>query len=533
VVIDSLLINSASFISGALEAEFGRTVAALLPVGHRHLFELQLDMLGSIPRRIYLSLPEGLRLTRFAADRLERRNVQILWQPVGDTLATSIATSIERIAPEGSLHILHSDTLIDRPAVEDLADAFVVGTPAYYHRWATYRRRDGVISFETPESLGRSDDAVAGYFKISDPAQLRANLIAAGEWIGGLSDYARHRPIEPVSSAGWSDFGSHHSYHASKRHVSMARTFNRLSNERHTLTKSSHQHAKIMAEARWLDGLPSTLAVFSPKVLDSGTRGDEAYYTIPYLYSPTLSHLLLFSDLPAYAWQSVFESCQEFLALCCAPAATVEPDYHDRMYRKKTIQRLGDYSRARGVPIDRPMLFRGQTLPSLLQIAETTYNRIRPLRDEDWGILHGDFCASNIFYDFSAKRITVIDPRGLDPEGIFSLYGDRRYDAAKLAHSFIGRYDFILTGAAAAHLDVGPDGICVDFNLMGDHDAATMLFRETCPGGYDLMADGVYDIMLLLFLSMLPLHADDPARQDTLLANALRLFVDRPVSANG
>jgi hypothetical protein len=27
-----------------------------------------------------------------------------------------------------------------------------------------------------------------------------------------------------------------------------------------------------------------------------------------------------------------------------------------------------------------------------------------------------------------------------------------------------------------------------------------------------------------LFLSMLPLHADDPARQDALLANALRLY---------
>ena len=29
---------------------------------------------------------------------------------------------------------------------------------------------------------------------------------------------------------------------------------------------------------------------------------------------------------------------------------------------------------------------------------------------------------------------------------------------------------------------------------------------------------------MLLFLSMLPLHAEDPARQDAFLANAMRLF---------
>jgi hypothetical protein len=30
----------------------------------------------------------------------------------------------------------------------------------------------------------------------------------------------------------------------------------------------------------------------------------------------------------------------------------------------------------------------------------------------------------------------------------------------------------------------------------------------------------------LLFLSMLPLHEDDPGRQAALLANAMRLFLD-------
>jgi len=42
------------------------------------------------------------------------------------------------------------------------------------------------------------------------------------------------------------------------------------------------------------------------------------------------------------------------------------------------------------------------------------------------------------------------------------------------------------------------------------------------PGG--LTAQGVMPLTILLFLSMLPLHADDACRQTALLANALRLY---------
>jgi hypothetical protein len=41
-----------------------------------------------------------------------------------------------------------------------------------------------------------------------------------------------------------------------------------------------------------------------------------------------------------------------------------------------------------------------------------------------------------------------------------------------------------------------------------------------------MAADDVQPLVVLLFLSMLPLHSDNPARQAAFFANALRLYID-------
>jgi hypothetical protein len=44
--------------------------------------------------------------------------------------------------------------------------------------------------------------------------------------------------------------------------------------------------------------------------------------------------------------------------------------------------------------------------------------------------------------------------------------------------------------------------------------------------GHTADTDAIRAIALCLFLSMLPLHSDSPARQQAMLANALRLFIE-------
>ena len=59
-------------------------------------------------------------------------------------------------------------------------------------------------------------------------------------------------------------------------------------------------------------------------------------------------------------------------------------------------------------------------------------------------VVHGDLCFSNIMYDSRMNVIKVIDPRGLNNKQELTIYGNQTYDLAKLCHSLIGLYDFII-----------------------------------------------------------------------------------------
>ena len=61
---------------------------------------------------------------------------------------------------------------------------------------------------------------------------------------------------------------------------------------------------------------------------------------------------------------------------------------------------------------------------------------------EEFSIIHGDLCFANIMVDENYSFIKVIDPRG--KFGNFDVYGDFRYELAKLFHSVDGKYDFII-----------------------------------------------------------------------------------------
>ena len=54
-------------------------------------------------------------------------------------------------------------------------------------------------------------------------------------------------------------------------------------------------------------------------------------------------------------------------------------------------------------------------------------------------VIHGDCCFSNILYGPDANIIRFIDPRG--SFGKKGIYGDIRYDVAKLYHSVDGTYE--------------------------------------------------------------------------------------------
>jgi hypothetical protein len=163
-------------------------------------------------------------------------------------------------------------------------------------------------------------------------------------------------------------------------------------------------------------------------------------------------------------------------------------------------------------------------MPSLLQIADDiARNHLNLTSGCKRTVMHGDFCFSNILYDSRIQRVHVIDPRGIVRPGKNTIFGDHRYDLAKLAHSIIGRYDQIIAGRY--HLSAANGRRYeISFEQAPHHAWLEDAFNKMQIHGVDAGGREIRAVTIALFLSMLPLHADRPDRQQAFIANALRLY---------
>jgi hypothetical protein len=87
----------------------------------------------------------------------------------------------------------------------------------------------------------------------------------------------------------------------------------------------------------------------------------------------------------------------------------------------------------------------------------------------------------------------------------------------------LGLYDFIVAGFYLLRRD-GQD---LHLRVLSERcQPVQRLFAATAFAGRTPAEWQAYPVMVLLFLSMLPLHADDPRRQLALMANGIRLYLE-------
>jgi len=177
------------------------------------------------------------------------------------------------------------------------------------------------------------------------------------------------------------------------------------------------------------------------------------------------------------------------------------------------------------ISLDEPWIINGIGVPSLNEIVLEMNAAIKYPERKHLCIMHGDFCFSNILYNFKTQSIKVIDPRGLDLDGKETIYGDVRYDVAKLAHSVLGLYDYIIGGCFSYK---ETSRYTLEFEIQAEPHIAQIQqhFKAQIFGDMNLDQLNTYPILVHLFLSMLPLHSDHPKRQKAMLANALKIYVE-------
>jgi len=516
------LITSAAYIGEEMQAEFGRMPPAFLPIGSAYLVQHQLRNLQDRHLK-FISLPTDFQLSEPQSGLLQNENVSVVRINPKRSLGMSIFQAIIEIGPGGPLEIFHGDTLVLSPPLPK-ADAVSIDTVKDEYKWGLVSTSvDQVSGIHDPgasEQLTEYSELLSGYFFFEDTWELLRCITRHDfNFIYAVNNYARIRKLVALREIEALDCGHLKTFYESRRRLATTRHFNSLVINDYLVCKRSSDHRKMAAEANWLRSIPSDLQPFSVRLIEAITEHSLGEYRTLYSSYPTLSELYL-ARSSSMLWSKVLDSCREFLT---------------RAFQHKVLDELSPFKwlvigklreRIRAYPdylpsFREPLRINGYSVGTLESIVDHLEAVVSAAPELPRCVMHGDFCFSNILFDLRADRIQLIDPRGLIGDEM-TILGDVRYDIAKLAHSVLGRYDQIMAENLRAY-DKGVDFI-LEIPQDPSRDRLEKMFLEAQIGDISFAALEIKAAMVSLFLSMIPLHKEDAARQKTLFANGLRLF---------
>lgn len=515
-----IIINSAAYVIPEFRNELGAIPPCLLPLGNQKLLQYQVNVLReSFSERIVVSLPSSYEITRDEFDLLKTLDVETVGVPDEFTLAEAL-TYVLNIASEGeaSLRLLHGDTLIsDLP---EQVDVIAVS------------RSSGDYEWEVEESGTERDiDELvwSGFFAFSSQREfLRALALSRGSFVKAVRGYSSLCRLTAVQCQEWLDLGHVNTYFSSRSKITTQRSFNTLKISDGVLYKSGVPAEKIQAEEHWFRTLPLAIKKYTPHLLDAGVLPDgDRFYALEYLPYLPLNELFVHGRNPLPFWSGQFELLRKLFMDARSAFDSVNGGLDKltsdaiSLYQQKTLNRIQYYERQAGFSAESVIGLHEDQLLTVQLIALECIKLSLQMKVVP-AIIHGDLCFSNILYDSRCERIKVVDPRGTNAQGDFTIYGDQKYDLAKLAHSVIGMYDFIIAGRYT--LETDDDGYAsINFEINGRLSAIQDAFLDVRFID-EFSVKEIMPLVVILFISMLPLHADRPDRQKAMLLNAVRLY---------
>lgn len=526
-----LLILSARYVSEDIALQFGRLPPSFLPLGDRRLFEVQVE--AALGEPCFMTVPADFAISESDTRALKSSGIELLPQPQSMRLPEAIGNALTRVRPEGPLRILYGDTLVKMPPDVLLhPDMVAVQDTTANYPWAFVQHDEaGSISFsdELPKKLD-CRRVVCGYYCFEDP-DLLATACHEDTIVKALRFYNDRRQLTCVDADSWLDFGHLPLYFRSKKDLLVKRVFNELIYEDHLLIKRSADTAKMRAEAHWFENLPDALKLHAPRYLGRMERGYLAGYGLEYLYAPILSDLAAFGALPLASWLEIIQACFEFVDKCHSirpppGAPEASPSFASQFFEdlivRKTWTRLETYCRKSGISPDTAITLNDVSHPPLNEVVSDLIRNISPTTPDHVRFWHGDLFFGNMFYDFTAQRVLCVDPRGQLASGQLCLWGDLRYDLAKLAHSIIGQYDKLLLGRSRLE-ESGPFNWHLSVDEQPQQKNIEEIFSRFISESCGIEINELLRITALLFFSMLSLHNDHPQLQRHFLATGLRL----------
>ena len=523
-----VLILSAGKIEKELESVFGSIPSGLIPLHGKPVIFRIIDKL----------LKEGFKkisiTTGFKKEILEK----IISEQYSDQIklnfittdfekppGNSILTAIEKMQEQQLLVIL-GDTLVENEfsnLIQNNNDFVLISenfeTPA---NWCIVTLKDGKLDliFDKKKNLEKTNEqyALVGVYYFDDLKSLKRVYVKFNEQerieISDLiKKYKEQKIISTEVCKQWYDVGHAENYFVSKQMLLKARYFNSLRFDRSSeiVTKTSENILKLIDEIEWYKQIPNDLSKLIPKIKEFD-QSKKPFLKLEYIKHPTLAELWLYGDFSSKLWIEILKKLFEILNQFKKYSKSVSLADYNLIYKTKTEDRMQELTNSnesfRHILASDMLFINGKKYRNWPVVKEEIELKIHDLyHEKDNCLIHGDLCFSNIFCDFKNKNFKLIDPRG---KWGSDMYGDIKYDVAKIRHSIIDGFDTITNGLYSASLSES-NHVAMKIFKPKNHQEICMHLDNLIQNKWNL--NEIKLIEGLLFISMLPLHKDHFERQ--------------------
>ncbi|MEE2903793.1 MAG: sugar phosphate nucleotidyltransferase [Myxococcota bacterium] len=377
----------------------------------------------------------------------------------------------------------------------------------------------GVYGFpNTRNALEAAEDAAKQCTRPEDRIELSHILMSVAE--------KSKQSIIAMPAAKWIDVGNPDRHASSHRTLLQARAFNQLEIDPvfGLITKRSTDSAKFISQINYQRLLPSELSILFPRFVDYSVNWDAPFVKMEYYGYPTLAEVFLFANVDPVQWEQIF---QHLIAIVTEgfmkyrrpiSASTIWNMYIEKTESRLASADIGPELREL-IDHDGSFTINGKPVANLKSRWEEVKSLVAHWHESsEASIIHGDLCLSNILYDVRSRVCKLIDPRGSFK--VDGIYGDPKYDIAKLYHSVYGLYDFIVNDV----FDLRIDGTDIEFKMRArpQHKVINTKFEKVFFPTFDKKETLLRTA--LLFASMPALHYDAPKRQLAMYIRSLQLL---------
>lgn len=304
-----------------------------------------------------------------------------------------------------------------------------------------------------------------------------------------------------------------------------ARFFNTLKGDQYTVTKNSFNKEKIKSEYQFYYFLPREMQHWFVQPYSYEESDQTASYTMERMHMTDLAIQYVHGALSPEDLDQILCQLFYFLKTRCTKRVSKEEyeQQSNRLYLSKVMERLRELKKSPYFEKMNRMIGVGtayEDVDSIFSHYETLYKQIHDRYSFEAlsAVSHGDLCFSNILYQRHANILRMIDPKGAREEA--DIWMDPWYDLAKLSHSICGRYDFFNSGLYK--VEIGAD-LKLKLHINFENQAYVELFqRYLKENQFSYPVVRLYEASL--FLSMLPLHMDNPQKVFGFLLNGIEIL---------